>query len=193
MVENKGLVFINEITTGVGRTGKWFGFQHYYLNPDMVAIGKGIGNGYPVSVAALSNRVSGLLEKEAFLYAQSHQNDPLGASLALEVIHTIIDENLLDRSCRLGEKLQSGLNEIKKEYSLIKEIRGRGLMIAVEFTGQAKYIHAELLKRGFIVAKRSGHEVLRIDPSLTVKETEIDLFLKNLVEIVKELKIGLVQ
>ncbi|MCF8381458.1 MAG: aspartate aminotransferase family protein [Bacteroidales bacterium] len=184
--DNNGLLVMNEITTGVGRTGKWFGFQHYDLSPDMIAIGKGIGNGYPVSLAVVSEKVSDLLKNQAFLYAQSHQNDPLGASVVKEVIDTIIDENLIDRCSVLGEKLKSDLNKIKENNSLIKEIRGRGLMIAVEFKKEARYIHAELLKRGFVVAKRSGHEVIRIDPALTVKQMDIDLFLKVFAEIVEE-------
>ncbi|MEZ5019990.1 MAG: aminotransferase class III-fold pyridoxal phosphate-dependent enzyme [Bacteroidales bacterium] len=63
MSENNGLIIINEVTTGAGRTGKWFGFQHYALEPDMIATGKGIGSRYPVSVAAISARAAGLLEE----------------------------------------------------------------------------------------------------------------------------------
>ena len=185
--ENNGLVIINEVTTGAGRTGKWFGFQHYDLKPDMIAMGKGIGNGYPVSVAAFSSRAAGLLEKHHFHYSQSHQNDPLGASVAYEVIATIIDENLVERSRKLGEKLMTGLERMKKPGSILKEIRGRGLMIAIEFTRDAGQVQRELVKRGFIVAKRSGHEVLRIDPALTIKETDIDDFMFSLNEIISNL------
>jgi acetylornithine aminotransferase len=64
--ENNGLVLVNEITTGVGRTGRWFGHQHYNLNPDIVALGKGLGNGYPVSVTALTQPVWELLEAKPF-------------------------------------------------------------------------------------------------------------------------------
>ncbi len=186
--KNDGFIVVNEITTGAGRTGKWFGYQHYNVKPDMVAIGKGIGNGYPVSVSAFSARIVKLLEANPFHYSQSHQNDPLGAAVAGEVIDVISAENLLDRCCKLGEKLKSDLNKIKKTNSLIKDIRGRGLMIAVEFTKDTKFVHEELLKRGFIVAKRSGHEVIRIDPSLTISQKDIELFLEALVEIINEIQ-----
>ena len=86
---NNGIIIINEITTGIGRTGKWFGFQHYNIKPDIVAIGKGLGNGYPVSVTAISRRAVELLDNKLFLYSQSHQNDPLGAAIANEVINTM--------------------------------------------------------------------------------------------------------
>lgn len=185
--ENNGLIIINEVTTGAGRTGKWFGFQHYDLNPDMIAMGKGIGNGYPVSVAAFSIRAAELLEKHHFHYSQSHQNDPLGATVVTEVIATINEENLVERSRKLGEKLMNGLDKLRKPGSILKEIRGRGLMIALEFTRDAERVQKELVKRGFMVAKRSGHEVLRTDPALTIKEKDIDEFMFNLNQIVTNL------
>ena len=181
---NNGIVIINEITTGVGRTGKWFGFQHYNIEADIVAIGKGIGNGYPVSVTAISNSVAKSLESKQYLYSQSHQNDPLGASIANEVIGTIEDENLLERSERLGKAIVHRLNGIKNTNSIVKEIRGRGLMIAIELTKDAEIIRRELLRHGFILAKRSGVEVLRMDPALTIAEQDIDLFLETFEQIV---------
>ncbi|TAL61709.1 MAG: aminotransferase class III-fold pyridoxal phosphate-dependent enzyme [Bacteroidetes bacterium] len=181
---NNGLIIINEVTTGIGRTGKWFGVQHYNLNPDMIAIGKGIGNGYPVSVATFSERASNLLEKKQFHYSQSHQNDPLGASIAKEVINTITEGDLIKRSERLGIKIINSLNEIKKTNLIIREIRGRGLMIVIELIQEAKKIQKELLKRGYIVAKRSGHEVLRMDPALTIDEKDVDSFIDNFNKII---------
>lgn len=185
--ENNGLVVVNEVTTGAGRTGKWFGFQHYDLKPDMIAMGKGIGNGYPVSVAAISAKAAGMLENHHFHYSQSHQNDPLGATVVSEVIGTISDEKLVERSCRLGEKIMSGLERMKTAGSILKETRGRGLMIAIEFTRDAGLVQKELIKRGYIVAKRSGHEVLRIDPALTIKEKDVEGFMESLNEIITQL------
>ncbi len=181
--ENNGLIVVNEVTTGVGRTGKWFGYEHYDLNPDMVAIGKGIGNGYPVSVAAFSANTTNMLEKQQFHYSQSHQNDPLGAAIVSEVISTIQKEDLIKRGNSLGEKILKGLLDLKSEQSIIKEIRGRGMMIAIEFTKDAEIIHKELIKQGFILAKRSGHEVLRVDPALTINEPDVDSFINTLKKI----------
>ncbi len=83
-----GLIICNEVTTGIGRTGRWFGYNHYDILPDIVAIGKGLGNGYPVSCVACSEKTSKNMD-ETFHYSQSHQNDPLGASVANEVIDVI--------------------------------------------------------------------------------------------------------
>jgi len=180
---NNGIIVVNEITTGVGRTGKWFGFQHYNIQPDIVAIGKGIGNGYPVSVAAISEKIASRLEKTSFLYSQSHQNDPLGATVVSEVVDTIKEKNLIDRSKKLGEYLISKLKIIQAKNPIIKNIRGRGLMMIIEFNTSAQEIYEELIKKGFIVAKRGNSEVLRIDPALTIEKEHIDSFLNTLSEI----------
>ncbi len=183
---HNGIIIINEITTGIGRTGKWFGFQHYNIEADIVAIGKGLGNGYPVSATAISKSISELLENKQYLYSQSHQNDPLGAIIANEVIDTITDENLLERSEILGNMIVNRLNDLKNASSIIKAIRGRGLMIAIEFTEQAEFVRKELLSRRFILVKRSGVEVLRMDPALTIKEQDIESFLEIFKKIIQE-------
>ena len=184
--KGEGIVLINEVTTGVGRTGKWFGYQHYNSQPDIVAIGKGIGNGYPVSITAISNKVTKLLEGKQYLYSQSHQNDPLGAIVANEVINIIKEENLLERSERLGKEIVHRLNLMKNKLPILKTIRGRGLMIAIEFFKHAEIIRKELLKNGFIVGKRKGAEVLRMDPALTVDEKDIKSFLDTFERITED-------
>lgn len=184
--ENNGIVVVNEITTGIGRTGKWFGFQHYGINPDIIAIGKGIGNGYPVSVVAVSERIVSTSGFKGCFYSQSHQNDPLGAAVASEVISIITEKKLIQKSRENGKYLKKALKSIDRNKSIIKEVRGRGLMIAIEFKHSAQAVYEELLKRGFIVAKRSNAEVLRIDPALTVEKKTLDFFVKELTEIVSK-------
>jgi acetylornithine aminotransferase len=175
--DNNGVLMANEITTGTGRTGKWFGYQHYNFVPDIVAIGKGIGNGYPVSIVAVSQNLAEKLEVFGFKYSQSHQNDPLGALVAGEVISIISDEGLLEKCCQHGTYLKEKILEMKNETSLLKDIRGRGLMLAIELNKNAREVYEELLKQGFIVAKRPNSEVLRLDPALTVEKSTLDLFL----------------
>lgn len=181
-----GIVMSNEITTGIGRTGKWFGFQHYPIQPDIVAMGKGIGNGYPVSVTAISSDIATKLEKVKFVYAQSHQNDPLGAFVIKEVIAIIEEENLLKKSEELGNYLLQKLLKLKADFPIIQSIRGRGLILALEFKSNAQEIYEELLNKGFILCKRPNTEVLRLDPSLTVEKEIIDSFLFSFADILKD-------
>ncbi|MCP4598943.1 MAG: aspartate aminotransferase family protein [Proteobacteria bacterium] len=186
--QKNGLVIVNEVTTGVGRTGAWFGYQHYGISPDIVAIGKGIGNGYPVSVTAFAPGVIERLGDKPIKYAQSHQNDPLGAAVVREVIRTIREEELIARGEKIAAMLMAGLEAIKTQTDRIKEIRARGLMIAIEFnedseTSFAIQTHKELVRRGFILGLRPGMSVFRIDPSLTIDREDIANFLETLDDI----------
>ena len=184
-----GLVLVNEVTTGIGRTGKWFGFQHYGLAPDIVAMGKGLGGGYPVSAAAFGPRAVKMLGGRPVKYAQSHQNDPLGAAVAAAVLGVITEEGLVERGVRIGKLLEAGLRRIAAGTSRIREVRARGLMQVVEFDDDAETafttrIHRGLVNRGFLVGKRPGVPVLRIDPALTVAEEDIEEFLEVLAEVI---------
>lgn len=181
--EDGGLVLVNEVTTGMGRTGEWFGHQHYGFTPDLVALGKGLGNGYPVSVAAFGRELARRLGDRLVPYAQSHQNDPLGAALAREVIRVIRDEGLIERGREIGALLTSGLAAIQDRAPRVRDVRGRGLMVAVELDDdrQASFtvrVQRELVRRGFILARRPGLNVLRLDPALTMERADIEGFLE---------------
>jgi acetylornithine aminotransferase len=191
--ENGGIIIANEVTTGIGRTGEWFGYNHYDFTPDIAAIGKGLGNGYPVSCVVISDAVLEKLNLKEFHYAQSHQNDPLGAAIANEVIDIIEKENLIARSKIIGDEIRNRLKEIKNKYGIIKEIRGRGLMIAIEFEDNGNFSYAErineeLLKKNIILVKRPGFEVFRVDPALTIKKNDIEYFLESFEQIVSTIR-----
>lgn len=186
-----GLVMVNEVTTGIGRTGTWFGFEHYDITPDIVALGKGIGNGYPVSVAAFSATAVERLGGQPIRWAQSHQNDPLGAAVALEVLRTLTEERLIERGKEMADLLYSALNDIREKTGKIAAIRARGLMVALELvddgdaTSTTQTFHT-LLERGFIVAQRPGMNVLRIDPPLTIDRDDLEAFLECLGTVLHE-------
>jgi acetylornithine aminotransferase len=189
--KSDGLVLVNEVTTGVGRTGTWFGHQHYGILPDIVAMGKGIGNGYPVSVAAFAPGVMERLGDEPLKYAQSHQNDPLGAAVVREVIRVINEEGLIERSREIAAALLAGLQDIKARTGKIKEIRARGLMLALDLEDdkEASFsirTHRELVRRGFVLARRPGSNVLRIDPALTVERVDIEDFLRTFEDVLND-------
>lgn len=186
-----GLVLVNEVTTGVGRTGEWFGYQHYGIAPDIVALGKGIGNGYPVSVAAFAPAVVARLGGQPIRYAQSHQNDPAGAAAAREVIRTIREERLVERGRDVGAMLLAGLQEVERRTGRIAAIRARGLMLAIELADDAAasfttWTHRELVRRGFVVGRRPGVPVLRLDPSLTVEREDVAAFLRTLEDVLAD-------
>jgi acetylornithine aminotransferase len=186
-----GLVLVNEVTTGVGRTGMWFGFQHYDIQPDIIAVGKSIGNGYPVSVSAFSPAVIDRLGGGPIKYAQSHQNDPLGAAVVREVIRVIKEENLIEKGRGTAAVLVPGLENIRTRTDRIKEIRSRGSMIAIELIDDVQnsftiQTHRELVRRGFIVGRRPDVRVLRLDPALTIDRQDIEDFLPTFEAVLAE-------
>jgi len=187
IVDNQGIIVANEITTGLGRTGKWFGFQHYNIQADIIAMGKGLGNGYPVSAVAISENIAKKLGNKSFLYSQSHQNDPLGASIANEVINIIKEDELLQRCNKLSNKLVNQLIEIKSKSSVIKEIRCRGFMLGIEVFRDGDLIVDQMFKKGFLLLKRPYAEVIRIDPALTIEEDTLDLFVENFKQVVQNI------
>jgi acetylornithine/N-succinyldiaminopimelate aminotransferase len=177
-----GFVVANEITTGMGRTGKWFGFQHYDIQPDIVALGKGLGNGYPVSAVAMTRNIAEQLENNGFRYAQSHQNDPLGCAVALEVISTMLEESLVEKGNVIGGFFLEGLNRLRKKYTIVKEARGRGMLLALEFRTHESFsataaYHA-LLEKGFLAGYYPAGNILRFDPALTIPKEDIMRFLE---------------
>lgn len=190
-----GLVLANEVTTGMGRTGRWFGFRHYPITPDIVAIGKGLGNGYPVSAVSLTAAVANALEAGHFHYAQSHQNDPLGCAVAREVLAVMGEEDLVARSARVGGWFRQQLAGLQAAHPLIRDVRGRGLMVGVELDpacggGEpAVRVHRRLLEKGRMVGVQPQGNVIRLLPALTMARhhledlvVALDLVLAHLVE-----------
>jgi acetylornithine aminotransferase len=189
--DNNGLYLVNEITTGIGRTGKWFGHQHYGISPDIIAMGKGIGNGYPVSVTAFAPHITARLGNKPVNYAQSHQNDPLGAAVAREVVRTIRDEGLIAKSVATARTFMSGLEDLTKRTDRIRQVRGRGFMVAIELEDQPGFAftirtHRELVRRGFVLGRRPGTSVLRLDPPLTIGPEDLQAFLSALEQVLQE-------
>lgn len=187
-----GLVMTNEITTGMGRTGKWFGFQHYDIQPDIVSLGKRLGNGYPVSAVAMNREVAKKLEESGLRYAQSHQNDPLGCAVAQEVICIIQEENWVERGAELGAYFLLGLRGLANTHPIIKDVRGMGMLLGVELFPHEEIsveaLYYDLLENGFLVGYYPAGNVLRMDPALTIERKSIDQFLICLDMILNQLK-----
>lgn len=185
-----GLVAANEITTGMGRTGRWFGFQHYDIQPDLVALGKGLGNGYPVSAVAMRAGVAEKIEQSNLRYAQSHQNDPLGCAVAGEVIGVMREDRLVERGADAGAFFLEKLRDLAERYPLVKEARGRGMLLGLELQPHAhltaEYLFGELLRRGFLVGFSPAGRMLRFDPALTMERETI----QQLVDALEELLIN---
>ncbi|SKC91530.1 class-III pyridoxal-phosphate-dependent aminotransferase [Maledivibacter halophilus] len=183
-----GLIVANEVTTGFGRTGEWFGFNHYNLKPDIVALGKCLGNGYPISGVVMKKEIANQIEEQNFHYAQSHQNDPLGCKIANEVISIIKENNLIARSKNIGEFFLNQLIKLQNSCEIIKDVRGRGLMLAVELKikDSTEIICEKMLEKGFFIGTTPASNILRFYPALTISKKDILNMCMALEHVLKE-------
>ncbi|MBU5314009.1 aminotransferase class III-fold pyridoxal phosphate-dependent enzyme [Tissierella carlieri] len=177
-----GFVIANEVTTGFGRTGKWFGFQHYKVfdcessSPDFIAVGKGLGNGYPISGLLVHSELAEIVESIDFRYVQSHTDDPLGCMVARKVIEVMLNENLVEYGNKIGEYFRHKLAEIGERTGGIMEVRGRGMMnVAVlDKRHKASEVFKVLLERGFFIGYSDVYNYLHFYAPLIIKSEEID-------------------
>lgn len=187
--KNNCLIIAEEVTTGMGRTGKWFGFMHYDFKPDIVVTGKALGNGFPVSAVTIDEHISKKFKESPFRYAQSHQNDPLGCSAGIEVIRLMKDEDIPRRSFETGIYFKNRLKSIQDKFpTKITDVRGRGLMLALEFSDEidGEVIHDRLFENGFITGYKSN--TLRFMPPLIIEQTDIDCLAEKLTDIIASYK-----
>lgn len=178
--KHQGIVIIDEVTTGIGRTGKWFGYMHFDISPDMIACGKGLGNGYPVSAVVIKTDLINQAIKNGFGYAQSHQNDPMGARIALSVLSEVESLDLVRLSALKGAYFKEKLLNISQQTPLIKEVRGIGLMIAIEFVDTVsieilKNLHHYMHEKGYLLQVLPTRKVLRLYPPLIIAYDDIDV------------------
>jgi acetylornithine aminotransferase len=185
--QNGCLIVGEEITTGMGRTGKWFGFMHYDFLPDIVVTGKALGNGYPISAVTVNKKIADEFNRLPFRYAQSHQNDPLGCSVGIEVIRIMEEENIPETSRKTGIYFKNKLESLKERFpDKIIDVRGKGLMLALELSTSVneEYIHDRLFEKGFIVGGKA--KSLRFMPPLVIETADIDLLIDALADTVSE-------
>ncbi len=174
------LLIAEEVTTGLGRTGRWFGFEHDGLVPDILVIGKAIGAGLPVSAVVTTQAVEA--ECQPILrHVQSHQNDPFSGRIAATVISILQEEHLVQRAAEQGAYLLKGLKELSSKYAWLWDVRGRGLMLGVELEGkraaEGTATFRRLLDRGFIVDYKPQTATFRLFPPYVISTQEIDRFL----------------
>ncbi len=176
--EHGALLILDEIQTGVGRTGSWFAFQHLGVVPDAITIAKGIAGGFPIGALVTFGRASELFS--AGQHGSTFGGNPLGTRVANAVLGEIEDAGLVGAALVKGERIRAGIAAIGSP--LVEEIRGRGLLIGVGLHRPvAAAISAAALERGLIV-NAPNEASLRIAPPLIVSDAEIDEFLSILAQ-----------
>jgi 2,2-dialkylglycine decarboxylase (pyruvate) len=189
-------LIIDEAQTGLGRTGLMFACQRDGVVPDLLVLSKTLGAGLPLSAVMTSEAISDACDARDFLFYTTHVNDPLPAAVGLKVLEIVQRDGLAARAADMGERLKAGLRDLQAEFPWVGDIRGRGLLLGVEFVdedaGQRRSAAAlsdavtdralDLGLSANIVRAGASGGVMRIAPPLTVTEGEIDLGLELLGE-----------
>lgn len=179
--QNIVLIF-DEIQTGIGRTGRMFAKEHYGVQPDVMTLAKGLGSGMPVGAFLATEKVSSALKFGD--HGTTFGGNPLVCAAALATLEVIEEENLLQAASEKGQWLQNKLREL--DLPSVKEVRGLGLMIGVEFGFETKPVVAAMLKKGVIGNATAGN-VLRFVPPLNISYEELEQVLEILQETIREL------
>ncbi|MFA5388279.1 MAG: aspartate aminotransferase family protein [Candidatus Omnitrophota bacterium] len=172
LCDKKDLVLIfDEVQTGVGRTGKMFCFEHYGITPDVMTLAKSLGGGLPIGAMVASRKFADVLKPG--MHASTFGGSPVVCSASLAVFEAIEKEGLLSNTVTMGAYLVDRLNGLKKKKGVIKEIRGKGLMIGVELTIPGKEIVEKCFKEGLMI-NCTHDKVLRVMPGMIVTKKQID-------------------
>ncbi len=169
--EKNLLLIVDEVQTGIGRTGKMFAFQNYGITPDIVTLAKALGGGLPIGMMIVKKEISEVLGPG--MHASTFGGGPVIARAALAVLKAIQKENVLANTNKMSEYLFVKLNDLKNKYSVIKEVRGLGLMVGIELNIEGKEIVAKCMEKGLLI-NCTHDKVLRIMPALNTNKKEID-------------------
>ena len=169
--EQDWLLILDEIQTGMGRTGKWFAYQHNNILPDIMTLAKSLGNGVPIGACLARHKAADVMKPGS--HGSTFGGNPLACAAGLAVVNAIEAENLVERAARLGEMFKNKLKETLAEIDGVTEIRGQGLMIGIQLEKPCKQLVAEALQRGLLISVQAEH-VIRLLPPLIITEQQLD-------------------
>jgi predicted acetylornithine/succinylornithine family transaminase len=170
--DEKGILMIlDEIQVGMGRTGTLFAYEHYKVKPDIVTLAKAVGNGFPIGVMMATDRVASAFQPGS--HASTFGGNPLAMAAALATLETIMKDGILENVGKVGSYFIKRLHELKNRSSIVKEIRGRGLIIGMEVSIEGSQIVNACMDRGLLINCIGGN-VLRFVPPLTITEKDVN-------------------
>jgi len=180
--ENKLLLILDEIQTGMGRTGKLFAYQYFGIKPDIMALAKGLAGGFPIGAVLATETVAAAFQPGT--HASTFGGNPLACAASVATIETLLEDGfLLDHCVRIGKYFRDCLEKLKQDFSSnIVEVRGLGLLLGMELTRTCGPIVESCAARGLLINCTSGN-VLRFTPPLIVTEKEIDHLIDTLEDI----------
>jgi len=174
---NGWLLMLDEVQTGIGRTGKWFAFQHEGIVPDVVALAKALGNGFPIGACLARGEAAEILGLG--MHGSTFGGNPLACRVALEVLEVIASQRLLERAATLGENLLKRLQE-----AIPFPVRGKGLMIGVDLGRPCGHLVERALERGILI-NVTASTVVRLLPPLILADGEAERMAETVIDLVR--------
>jgi predicted acetylornithine/succinylornithine family transaminase len=180
------LLILDEVQTGMGRTGRLFAHEHSGVSPDIMTIAKGLGGGVPIGAMLATDSIASAFQPGN--HATTFGGNPLVCAAAIATLETILEDGfILDQCNRMGQYLKDRLGDLKTKFpDLVRDVRGAGLMIGMEMTGACDSIVKACLEKGVLINCTAGN-VLRFIPALTVQKKDIDQLIKVIEDIFNKL------
>lgn len=193
MLDKNGILMIDdEVQAGMGRTGRWFGIEHWDVEPEVICTSKALASGLPIGATIARDQ---LMDWEGGSHANTFGGNPVSSAAGIEVIRAIRDEHLLENATREGTHILKRLKELQEKYPIIGDVRGKGLMIGAEIVKdpktkefgetEARDIMMKCFRHGLALIT-CGHSTLRIAPPLIITRDLVDSGLDILEGAVKE-------
>ena len=184
--EKKILLILDEVQCGIGRTGKFFAFEHAKVKPDIVPIAKGIGGGFPMGAVLMNKKTaSGMV---AGTHGSTFGGNPLAMSVGSAVLEVILKKGFLKNVTKISSYFHLELNKLQKQYpKIIKEVRGAGLLVGLQLHKDQTTFIKKLMDNKLLTI-RAAENVIRLLPPLTVKKNEIDLAISIIGKVCKNYK-----
>ena len=168
--ENEILLIFDEIQSGLGRTGRMWASEHWETSPDILCLAKGIAGGVPMGATLVKPDILSVMNKGE--HSSTFGGNPLSCSAGTATIQALTQDGLINNAEKMGQKFRQGLDTLKSNHSIIREIRGKGLMIGIELKFEVKDILLEGIKKGVLLLY-SGRNILRLLPPLVITDDDV--------------------
>ena len=182
-IDKKLLLIFDEVQTGMGRTGKLFAYEHYGMSPDIMSLAKGLGGGVPIGAMLATDKVAAAFQPRT--HASTFGGNPLVCAAAIAAVESILEDGfILDQCNRMSRYLIDRLNDLKGDHEdKIVDVRGKGLLIAMELMRDGVPYVTACMERGVLVGLAGAGNILRFTPPLIVEEKDIDQMIDVLEEV----------
>jgi acetylornithine/LysW-gamma-L-lysine aminotransferase len=168
--QNNLVLIFDEIQTGVGRTGKMWAGEHWSTTPDIMCLAKGIAGGLPMGLTLCKSEILDAMKVGE--HSSTFAGNPLSCAAGIATIDSLVEENLVGNAAKVGNIFKNGLLELKENHRIVRDVRGLGLMLALELRFDIKDVLFEGIKEGLLMLY-SGRNIIRLLPPLVIDEVKV--------------------